>query len=41
MVLPEHSAPATELEIRILGETRRATIIGDSPFDADNARLRG
>jgi dimethylglycine dehydrogenase len=41
MVLPDHAAPGTELEIRVLGEPRRATIVGDSPFDPDNARLRG
>ena len=41
MVLPEHAALGTELDIRVLGETRRAIIIGDSPFDPDNTRLRG
>jgi dimethylglycine dehydrogenase len=41
MVLPDHAAPGTELEIRVLGEPRRATIVGDSPFDPDNVRLRG
>ncbi|MGD0721261.1 MAG: FAD-dependent oxidoreductase [Roseiarcus sp.] len=41
MVRPDHAAPGTELEIRVLGEPRRATIVGDSPFDPDNARLRG
>jgi hypothetical protein len=25
----------------VLGEAYRAVIVGDSPFDADNARLRG
>jgi dimethylglycine dehydrogenase len=41
MVQPEHAQPGTELDIQVLGETRRAVIIGDSPFDAENARLRG
>jgi dimethylglycine dehydrogenase len=41
MVQPEHAALGTELDIRVLGETRRAVIIGDSPFDPENVRLRG
>jgi dimethylglycine dehydrogenase len=41
MVRPEHAAPGTELDIQILGEMRRATIIAESPFDPSNARLRG
>ncbi len=41
MVKPEHAALGTELDVQVLGEKRRATIIGDSPFDPDNARLRG
>jgi dimethylglycine dehydrogenase len=40
MVAPEHAAVGTELEITILGETRRAVIIPDSPFDPDNNALR-
>jgi dimethylglycine dehydrogenase len=41
MVQPDHAEIGTELEIQVLGEARRATIIGESPFDPDNARLRG
>jgi dimethylglycine dehydrogenase len=41
MVQPEFSGPGTELDVHILGEKRRAVVIGDSPFDPDNARLRG
>ena len=40
MVRPEVSAPGTELEVRVLGETHRATIIADSPHDPSNAALR-
>jgi dimethylglycine dehydrogenase len=40
MVRPEHGEAGRELEIAILGERKRATIIGESPFDPDNARLR-
>jgi dimethylglycine dehydrogenase len=41
MVRPDHAAAGTELDIQILGEMRRATIIADSPFDPTNAQLRG
>jgi dimethylglycine dehydrogenase len=41
MVQPEHAEPGTELDIQVLGETRRAVIIADSPFDPANATLRG
>jgi dimethylglycine dehydrogenase len=41
MVQPEYAEPGTELDIQVLGETRRAVIIADSPFDPDNATLRG
>ena len=37
---PEHGEIGTELEIQILGERRRATIIPESPYDPENARLR-
>ncbi|HEX9903751.1 MAG TPA: FAD-dependent oxidoreductase [Propylenella sp.] len=40
MVRPEHGAVGTELEIQILGERRRATIIPESPYDPENKRLR-
>ncbi|ESR22824.1 GcvT family protein [Lutibaculum baratangense] len=40
MVRPEFAAPGTELEVQILGEYRRATVVAESPFDPENARLR-
>ena len=40
MVRPEHGGQGTELEIRILGKLHKATVIGESPFDPDNERLR-
>ena len=40
MVKPEHAAEGTELEIKILGETHKATVTAESPFDPDNERLR-
>ncbi len=41
MVRPDCAALGTELEIRVLGEPRRAIVIADSPFDPDNKALRG
>jgi dimethylglycine dehydrogenase len=41
MVRPELATLGTELEIQILGERRRVTVIEDSPFDPQNAVLRG
>ncbi|MFY7838112.1 MAG: GcvT family protein [Novosphingobium sp.] len=40
MVNPAYAAEGTELEIVILGQRYRATVIADSPFDADNTALR-
>ncbi len=40
MVKPELGEIGTELEIKVLGEPHRATVIGESPFDAENAKLR-
>jgi dimethylglycine dehydrogenase len=40
MVQPEHAALGTEMDIVILGENRKATVIEESPFDAANERLR-
>jgi len=40
MVPPELGATGTELEILILGERRKATVIPESPFDPKNERLR-
>ena len=40
MVRPEHGEIGAELDIQILGERRRATIVAESPYDPENARLR-
>ena len=40
MVAPECSELGTELEIEILGDWYKATVIEESPFDAENERLR-
>ena len=41
MVKPEFAALGTELDITILGEKKRAVVIAESPWDAENVRLRG
>ena len=40
MVRPDLAVEGTEVEIEILGERRRATVIPESPFDPGNSRLR-
>ncbi|MCP4329847.1 MAG: hypothetical protein GY791_15575 [Alphaproteobacteria bacterium] len=40
MVRPALSELGTELEIEILGDRRRATVIAESPRDRENIRLR-
>jgi dimethylglycine dehydrogenase len=40
MVRPDLGEIGTEFDVVILGERRRATIIGESPFDPSNERLR-
>ncbi|MCW6534155.1 GcvT family protein [Sphingomonas lycopersici] len=40
MVAPQHAAPGTEMEIVILGQSHRAVVIADSPFDPENNALR-
>ena len=40
MVKPAHAAEGTRLQVKILGELFQATVIAESPFDADNERLR-
>ena len=40
MVKPEFSASGTQLEIKLLGKMHKATVIEESPFDADNEALR-
>ena len=41
MVKPEFSDVGGEVDVRILGEMRRAIVIPDSPYDPKNAALRG
>ena len=41
MVKPELAKVGVVLEIRVLGELRRAVVIEDSPYDPENASLRG
>jgi dimethylglycine dehydrogenase len=41
MVAPEFAAEGTELQVQILGELYTATVIAESPYDPDNAALRG
>ena len=41
MVKPELAKEGTELTVRVLGEDFAARVIGDSPFDPENAALRG
>ena len=40
MVRPEFAAAGTEVDVRVLGETRRAVVIADSPYDPGNKALR-
>jgi dimethylglycine dehydrogenase len=40
MVKPEFANVGDELDVRILGEMRRAIVIPDSPYDPKNAALR-
>ena len=40
MVRPEHAAVGTELDIKILGQMFRATVIPESPYDPENKALR-
>ena len=40
MVKPEFSHVGDEVDVRILGEMRRAIVIPDSPYDPKNAALR-
>ena len=40
MVPPELAAQGCELEMDVLGASHRVTVIGDSPYDPENARLR-
>jgi glycine cleavage system aminomethyltransferase T len=40
MVKHEFANIGDEVDVRILGDTRRAIVIPDSPYDAKNAALR-
>jgi dimethylglycine dehydrogenase len=40
MVPPELAAEGTELEMDVLGTEHRVTVVGESPFDPENERLR-
>jgi dimethylglycine dehydrogenase len=39
-VLPEYAGVGTQLEMEILGQRRRATVLIESPFDPDNKELK-
>jgi dimethylglycine dehydrogenase len=39
-VQPAHSAVGASMEIEILGERKKATVVGESPWDPENRRLR-
>jgi dimethylglycine dehydrogenase len=41
MLKPELAAEGTQLVVRVLGEEFGARVIGDSPYDPENAALRG
>ncbi|MDH5557055.1 MAG: FAD-dependent oxidoreductase [Alphaproteobacteria bacterium] len=38
---PDHAAVGTEVEIDVLGKMLKATVIEESPYDPENAKLRG
>ncbi len=40
MVKPDHSALGTELDIKILGKLFKTKVIGESPYDSENLKLR-
>jgi dimethylglycine dehydrogenase len=39
-VKPAFAAPGTSLELQILGERKKATVLVESPYDPDNKDLR-
>jgi dimethylglycine dehydrogenase len=39
-VKTDFAGVGTELQIEILGERKRATVLVDSPFDTENKELR-
>jgi dimethylglycine dehydrogenase len=40
MLRPDYAKEGTKLKIKILGTTYNATVVGESPFDTENAALR-
>ncbi|EJT05653.1 hypothetical protein [Rhizobium sp. CCGE 510] len=38
---PDYAAEGTKLKIKILSATYNATVVGGSPFNTENAALRG
>ena len=40
MVAPEAAEPGTTMEMSVLGRPVRAVVVGESPWDPENARLR-
>ena len=40
MLRPQYAVEGTKLKIKILGTTYTATVVGESPFDPENAALR-
>ncbi len=40
-VKPQYAERGAEMEIEILGERRKATVLGESPYDPQSRRLRG
>jgi dimethylglycine dehydrogenase len=40
MVRPDLAAEGTEMQMDILGSSHRVTVIGESPYDPENARIR-
>jgi dimethylglycine dehydrogenase len=40
MVPPSLAAEGTELEMDILGTRHKVTVVGESPYDPDNEKLR-
>jgi dimethylglycine dehydrogenase len=40
-VKPPYAEVGSAMEIEILGERRKATVLVESPFDPENLRLRG
>ena len=41
MVKPEYAAVGTQLEIKILDKIFKTTVLPESPYDAENVKLRG